>query len=354
MRKEKIRKLVEGLSSFDDEVVKSIDTLNTEIAEFTKKIKAGVTAETLDQVRSSFKKLERSVEPLNSAVTTLGENLSQREEQLLIELRDSIDGISRDIERSNKLNYKEASDFFNSRLDKIQNATKSEVVKIGERISKLNNILDDIENRLVGDIRGIDGAFKRDVSKLRKTIESLNIPDPKEWQRKFDDLQKRTDRVRADLLGAVSRVRGGGNANRNILVGNNPSVLGRYTDLNLKAGTNVTLSYTNNDNLKTTDLTIAAAAGTGVVRAVETLAVSSVLADTASTDFVFIASQGVQLTLPTAVGNTNLYTIKNAAASSVLVTPNGAETIDGEANIILATRYTAVDLISDDSAWHIT
>ena len=47
--------------------------------------------------------------------------------------------------------------------------------------------------------------------------------------------------------------------NRNILVSGNPSTLGRYTDLNLLAGSGATLTYVNNDTLKTTDLTIATA-----------------------------------------------------------------------------------------------
>jgi hypothetical protein len=58
--------------------------------------------------------------------------------------------------------------------------------------------------------------------------------------------------------------------------------------------------------------------------------------------------------LPTAAGNTNLYTIKNIGTSSVIIIPDGAETIDTQANIIMPVQFTSVDLISDSSNWNIT
>jgi len=352
-KREKIKKLVQGLSSFDDEVVKSIDTLNQEIADFTIKIKAGITAETLGQVKDSFKKLEKGIVPLNSAVQNLGEKLSQREEELVSQLRQSIDEISRSVEVAGQAHLKISGNLLDSRAKSISDKLNAEIARLHKEFSESGEYLTSGLSRLLDDIRGIDGAFKSEISKLRKIIASFDIPDEKAWQKKLDDLEKKIDKVRTDLLSAVSS-RGGGNANRNILVGNNPSTLGRYTDLNLKAGTNITLSYVNNDNLKTTDLTIESSGGTGSSRSISTLAVSSVLGEAAGTDYVYIASQGVKLDLPTAVGNTNLYTIKNAAASSVMVAADGAETIDGDSEIILQTQYTAVDLISDDSAWHIT
>lgn len=61
----------------------------------------------------------------------------------------------------------------------------------------------------------------------------------------------------------AKRMHPGGNMNRNIWVNGNSSVLSRYTDINLIAGTNVTLSYANNDTTKTTNITVAATGGGG-------------------------------------------------------------------------------------------
>jgi len=60
------------------------------------------------------------------------------------------------------------------------------------------------------------------------------------------------------------------------------------------------------------------------------------------------------LTLPTAVDNENLYTIKNAGTGSVLVATDGSEEIDEASTALLKVQYTAVDLISDGSNWQVT
>ena len=72
----------------------------------------------------------------------------------------------------------------------------------------------------------------------------------------------------------------------------------------------------------------------------------------AGTDYVYLATAGINLTLPPNVAtNTNLYTIKNVSNSSVLV----SGTIDNDANgIIMPVKYTSVDIISDTTSWNIT
>lgn len=149
--------------------------------------------------------------------------------------------------------------------------------------------------------------------------------------------------------------KGGGNANRNIAIGGNTSVLSKFTDINLKAGNNVTITYTNNNTTKYTDITISATGGGGsvggTIRSINNVNTSQVMGDTAGTDYVYIASEGIKLDLPTATGNTNLYTIKNVSNSSVLVTG----TIDNDANgAIMPIKYTSIDLISNDTDWNIT
>lgn len=168
-------------------------------------------------------------------------------------------------------------------------------------------------------------------------------------------LKEVVDEIRPDILKLIPQ---GGNMNRNIAVGGNTSVLSRYTDINIKAGSNVTLTYANNNNTKYLDLTIASSGGGGSVigttRSINTIATSQTAGATSGTDYVYICSAGVQLTLPDAVANTNLYTVKNTSTSSVLVSTTAAETIDTSTNLILATQFTSVDLISDGANWEIT
>jgi len=349
-KKEKIRKIVKGLSSPNETVLKNLSAIDEEVANFTAKLKAGITAQTVQEISDEFKKIERRIKPLGVAVQQLGQELANREGNLKEQLMEAV-GILRSDLRTSR----------GSVSQEIREATQKAINKLMEEVVGL-----DVANENMGEEMRLHRGHMRDelskietkladnLLKLRQEVNGIYIPDEKKWEKKLDELQKRIEKLRADMLSWSSRGGGGGNANRNILVGNNPSTLGRYTDLNLKAGTNITLSYTNNDNLKTTDLTITSSGGAGTNRNISTVSVSSVVAAVASTDYVIIAGDGIKLTLPTAVSNTNGYTFKNKAASSVLVVADGAETIDGSASILMPTQYTAVDLISDNANWHVT
>lgn len=93
------------------------------------------------------------------------------------------------------------------------------------------------------------------------------------------------------------------------------------------------------------------AGGTGITRTVSVISVSSTIAAAAKTDYVMFANVGITATLPTAIGNANLYTIKNYAASSVLIATSAGETIDDSATALLTTQYQSLDLISNGSIW---
>ena len=91
--------------------------------------------------------------------------------------------------------------------------------------------------------------------------------------------------------------------------------------------------------------------GSGITRTVSVLSVSSTLAAAATTDYVFFANVGVLFTLPTAISNSNRYTIKNYSSSSVLVATSLGETIDDSATVLLPTQYTSLDFVSNASIW---
>ncbi len=174
-----------------------------------------------------------------------------------------------------------------------------------------------------------------------------------------EDLEPEIKKVKSELLSIISRSSpGGGGPYMNIGIGGNTSVLSRYNDINIKAGSNMTITYQNNDTTKRVDVTFASSGGGGsvggTVRSINTVSTSQTAGATAGTDYVYICSAGINLTLPDAIGNTNLYTIKNTAASSILVTTTGGETIDTSSNLILPLQFTSVDLISDGSNWEIT
>ena len=94
--------------------------------------------------------------------------------------------------------------------------------------------------------------------------------------------------------------------------------------------------------------------GSGVTRSVNSISSPTTAGATALTDYVYLVSGTTTLTLPTAVGNTNLYTVKNTGANTVSIATTSAQTIDGSASpITLPVANTSLDLISDNANWRI-
>ena len=337
MDKEKLKKILSAISNSDSGVKGSLKLAEKEMRKVANILRTDAETKTFEMAKKRIAELKEQIQSIFDYLGKLKEDLKKNENDLTGSLNQKLDVL-----KSRMVEYRTASlerlGILSAEMDSLKqdireiSQRKVEIPKYEEQILKVENELGDL-------IVGSKEENKDSIKKIKKTI---------------NDLEEEIKKLRRDAMSAIAN-RGGGNMNRNILVGNNPSTLGRYTDLNILAGTNVTLTYTNNDNLKTTNLTIAATGGgSGITRNISTVNVSSVIGAVASTDYVVVAGAGIQLTLPTAVGNTNLITVKNKSTSSVLVAADGVETIDDAATALMQTQYTAIDLISDDAAWHIT
>ena len=116
----------------------------------------------------------------------------------------------------------------------------------------------------------------------------------------------------------------------------------------LAAGTNISLTPVGNT------ITIAATGGgSGITRSVNSVSTATTAGATAATDYVYLVSGTTTITLPTAVGNTNLYTIKRVGTNIVAIATTSAQTIDGSASASLTTQYTALSLVSDGANWNL-
>ncbi len=98
---------------------------------------------------------------------------------------------------------------------------------------------------------------------------------------------------------------------------------------------------------------VAGVGGSGITRTSSIISASGTAGSTALTDYVYFASTGLKLTLPTAVGNKNLYTVKNVSVSSVLVDTTSAQTIDGSSTALMPVANQSIDFISDNSNWNV-
>jgi len=88
-------------------------------------------------------------------------------------------------------------------------------------------------------------------------------------------------------------------------------------------------------------------------RTVLNVAVATAAASDAGIDYEYNVSGTTTITLPTAVGNTNKYTIKNVGVAVVTIATTGGETIDGSTPITLPVANSSLDIVSDDTNWKI-
>lgn len=95
-------------------------------------------------------------------------------------------------------------------------------------------------------------------------------------------------------------------------------------------------------------------AGTGISRSVNSVSTNTAAGNGANVDYVYLVSGTTTITLPTAVGNTNRYTIKNSGVGVVSIATTSSQTIDDSASpITINVQYVSIDLISDGTNWEI-
>ena len=89
----------------------------------------------------------------------------------------------------------------------------------------------------------------------------------------------------------------------------------------------------------------------GISRSISSIAIATTGLAVASTDYVYIATAGVVFTLPTAVGNTNEYTLK-ATVTGVSFATTSAQTVDGSTTGTLVANQS-ITFISNGTNWFI-
>lgn len=140
-------------------------------------------------------------------------------------------------------------------------------------IQKLST--DKIPETRVKDLEVGMSLYATKIKELENAVESLPYASRA-------DLKELRDR----LLTMLANI-GGGNANRNIQV-NGINVLTPFTDINLKAGSNITLSTAANQTTKYTELTIAVTGGSSFAVLVPIGAV-----DGSNTTFTFASAPSI-------------------------------------------------------------
>lgn len=314
-----------------------------------KGLKEKIQAKALDDVNGQLRRVKdgMNLEPLLTAIKDIDKNFDARIREVAGALAEEVskfDELSKSEREENTGKLAESSGLVESFKFELETLKTQKDKEMGDIIEALKGI------------PALRADNEAEFSAMKARLDALEVPEPEAPDLIFP-IKQEIQAVRSDLISRINNH--GGNMNRNMAIGGNTSVLGRYTDMNIKAGSNVTITYVNNDTTKYTDVTIAATGGsggsvTGIIRSINNISTSQTAGATNGTDYVYIVSAGAKVTLPDATANINLYTIKNTSSSSVMVDTTSAQTIDGSANVILPIQFTSVDLISNGTNWDLT
>jgi hypothetical protein len=88
-------------------------------------------------------------------------------------------------------------------------------------------------------------------------------------------------------------------------------------------------------------------------KSINTVSINTNAGSASSTDYVYLASGTINITLPTAVGNQNLYTIKNVGTGVITINTTSSQTIDGSLTAPIRVQYLSLTIISDGANWNI-
>lgn len=91
----------------------------------------------------------------------------------------------------------------------------------------------------------------------------------------------------------------------------------------------------------------------GITRSINTVSTTTAAGSTASIDYVYLCSGTFTITLPTTVGNTNRYTIKNIGSGVITVATTGGETIDGSTTATIPVQWTSYDFVAASGNWNV-
>lgn len=371
LNKNKIKEILGKLNSLEQGKLpvtesKSLadEIINKQYYDTTSKIKEDSTIQFLDAIDKKLNKFQTDfdLQPLSSAIESFQEEL------------ETIKGDVSSQFRSSKSESESKIGDVNSLIKKLESAIGLTAKNSNKVTSPLIEGLESLRNEFGSSLKenkkleeDLNTKFSEIDESLAELNDNLNLLSEESDSQIHESIESNTATIRKEIKDIIESLRkdliqkmanlGGGSMNRQILIGG-VDPLTRYTDINFKAGSNVTITYANNNTTKKVDVTISATGGGGgggITRSIQSISSSQAAGSASATDYVYLCSGTMTLTMPDATaGNTNLYTVKNVGTGVVTVNTTSAQTIDGGATAVLQVRYTAIDLESDSVGWNVT
>ena len=325
-------------------------SMDNALISFKKKLEETINIQTLEDVSRKLKQFQKSIdtEPIIREINKIKETFAKETK----EFQNQIDKKDQELKSIDNLILK--NEIVGSEQFK---KLRKELFNLKEELRQLRSVHEaDVAflNQTVLEQTSLRQTAIKDIQKL---VENINTRSKKEdIEKTLKYIEGRIETLRQDIFNRISQI--GGSPNQQINV--NSSVMSaKYADFNFLSDTAIRWVATQDDNNKRVNIRASLISGGsggpggGITRSVSIISVSSTLAATALTDYIFFTNTGIKITLPTAVDNSNLYTIKNVSSSSILVAANGAETIDGSATVLVALPNEALDFISDNTNFNV-
>lgn len=328
MNRTKLKNILKAL----DPMKVDFGAFDNELTKLKDRLTETVTVKTLEDVGVQLERFKKKInfEPLTSALDQLKANIETQNSELLNNL--------------------------NSKQTELSNLLKENDSKNQDTINGLQAEIAILSARKI-EIPDFGKQIKNTETKLMAVIQTAKDMDSLEDEKESEQIQKQFLAFEKQIkdLKQLWQTRGGGSMNRQIKF-NGVDRLTRYTDINYKAGSNVTFTIANNDQTKMVDVTIAATGGGGgTVRIITSISTNTAAGSASGTDYVYLCTGTLALTLPDATAsNTNLYTIKNVGTGVVTINTTSSQTIDGALTQIMPVQFTSIDVISDTANWSIT
>ncbi len=345
----KLKKILTILSPDGTEV--DFQQFDKEVEMLKSGLKEKIQIKTLEDVNSQLERFQNKIDltPLVNSVNSIEASTIAKIDEISALIEQKLTE-SNDISVQRDTNSQEKVKTLDFNIQSLRNELATLIQEQSNRIAPLK------EN--ITALQELWPTFTQSLSQLKDEFSKSQTKSDSEKALSETSIKSLNDLIEKTQIGLNERInnipRGGGAMNRQMFIGG-VDPLTRYTDMNLKAGSNVTISYANNDTTKKVDVTFASSGGGGgSVRSINSISISTAAGSTSGTDYVYLCTGTLTLTLPTAIGNSNLYTIKNVGSGTVTVATTSAQTIDGSTTIILPVQYTAVDLISDTANWNVT
>lgn len=287
MNQQKLKQLLERLKKLegslpDQEVLSLVEkTIGEKYKDVTSKVKEDSSLQFLDKINSNLESLKKGVDvmPIVEEIEKIQASMKQMQESASSQFTDTS-------KRSESTKF-ELTSLINRARNELQEMSGKEISGVLEKITSLENQLSfqDSNSKNQGQtLKDIVADFENRISEVGNSLTQNQVDNAgsiRSLTSRLDDGTKSVEtitndlkKLRQEIMTRISTFHGGGQANRNIAINGNTSVLSKYTDINIKAGTGVILTPVNNNTTKYLDLTIAASGGGSI---------SSVLAGTGIT-----------------------------------------------------------------------